>query len=76
MAKKPKDDDKPAKYEIDILEHELETGAPHWLSPAGKRGTETDEERKKQIRDKHYRKHLATRARAKAEATLARTKPK
>jgi len=76
MAKKPKDDDAPERYEIDILEHELETGAPHWLSPAGKRGATTDEESKKRIRDKNRRKHLATRARAKAEATLARTKPK
>lgn len=23
------------KYEIDILQHELETGAPNWLTPAG-----------------------------------------
>jgi hypothetical protein len=73
MAKKP---ERPEKHEIDILAHEMETGAPHWLSPEGKRTDETDEERKKRIRDKHYRKHLATRARARAEKTLARTKPK
>ena len=59
-AKKPKpkeDDDKPATYEIDILAHEMETGAPHWLS-----GTRADkanplsEKRKQEIRDKHRAK--------------------
>jgi len=62
-AKKPdkEDDDKPpAKHEIDILAHEMETGAPHWLSQQGKgKGKAPDnlsEKRKQEIRDKHRAK--------------------
>jgi hypothetical protein len=73
MAKKPKDDEAPALYEIDILAEEMKTGAPHWLSPVH---THPPPEKKQEIRDKHRRRHRAAQARAKAEKTLALTKPK
>ena len=53
--KPPKDDDeKPKTYEIDILQHELQTGAPHWLH--GSKGSvrdNLDPKRLQEIRDKH-----------------------
>jgi hypothetical protein len=54
MAKKPRadepDDEKPPKYEIDILGTELKRGSPHWLSPVERFPSP---ERKREIRDKH-----------------------
>ena len=52
--KKPKDDETPPTYQIDILQHELDTGAPHWLKGERvKNQSKIIEERKQEIRDKH-----------------------
>ena len=56
--KKPKDDDKPETYEIDILGLEMQRGSPHWLSGerARRASAGISEKRKKEIRDKHRAK--------------------